>query len=273
MSETNRRKFLAAAGAGAAAGRRRHRCRACVRRGRSRTTRGQGDGRRLRRGPPRQHGHGCWSGSARSSYTIATWSPGSSTQREVSEMSSHREAPEISKDPVADGTDTYAFVSPDKPGTVTLIANFIPLQPPDGGPNFYEFGDDVAYDIKIANGGKGKADIVYRFQFTPRSATRRRSSTTPGRSPASTARTGTGRSSTRSPGSRAATASCSARTWLAHRSTSASGARRTTPALAARRCTRSATGRSSPVSEPTRSTSTSAASSISARCGRSTART
>ena len=80
-------------------------------------------------------------------------------------MSSHREAPEISKDPVADGTDTYAFVSPDKPGYVTLIANFIPLQPPDGGPNFYEFGDDVAYDIKIANSGKGKADIVYRFQF------------------------------------------------------------------------------------------------------------
>ena len=81
-------------------------------------------------------------------------------------MSSHREAPEISKDPVADGTDTYAFVSPDKPGTVTLIANFIPLQTPDGGPNFYEFGDDVAYDIKIANSGKGKADIVYRFRFS-----------------------------------------------------------------------------------------------------------
>ncbi len=83
-------------------------------------------------------------------------------------MSSHREAPEISKDPVADGTDTYAFVSHDKPGYVTLIANFIPLQPPDGGPNFYEFGDDVAYDIKIANSGKGTADIVYRFQFTTR---------------------------------------------------------------------------------------------------------
>ena len=81
-------------------------------------------------------------------------------------MSSHREAPEISKDPVADGTDTYAFVSPDKPSTVTLIANFIPLQTPDGGPNFYEFGDDVAYDIKIANSGKGTADIVYRFEFT-----------------------------------------------------------------------------------------------------------
>ena len=83
-------------------------------------------------------------------------------------MSSHREAPEIAKDPVADGTDTYAFISPDKPDTVTLIANFIPLQQPNGGPNFYEFGDDVAYDIKIANSGRGKADIVYRFRFTTR---------------------------------------------------------------------------------------------------------
>ena len=49
-------------------------------------------------------------------------------------MSSHREAPEISKDPVADNTDVYAFVSPDSPGTVTLIANYIPLEGPDGGP-------------------------------------------------------------------------------------------------------------------------------------------
>ena len=66
-------------------------------------------------------------------------------------MSSHREAPEISKDPVADNTDVYAFVSPDKPDTVTLIANFIPLQNPDGGPNFYEFGDDVLYEIHVSN--------------------------------------------------------------------------------------------------------------------------
>jgi hypothetical protein len=81
-------------------------------------------------------------------------------------MSSHREAPEIAKDPVADGTDTYAFVSPDKPGTVTLIANFIPLQAPDGGPNFYEFGEDINYDIQIANAGRANADIIYRFRFT-----------------------------------------------------------------------------------------------------------
>jgi hypothetical protein len=81
-------------------------------------------------------------------------------------MSSHREAPEISKDPVADNTDVYAFVSPDRPDTVTLIANFIPLQAPSGGPNFYEFGDDVLYEIHIANAGRARADISYQFRFT-----------------------------------------------------------------------------------------------------------
>ena len=80
-------------------------------------------------------------------------------------MSSHREAPEISKDPVADNTDTYAFVSPDNPDTVTLIANFIPLQQPDGGPNFYEFGDDVLYEIHISNRGDAQADVTYQFRF------------------------------------------------------------------------------------------------------------
>jgi hypothetical protein len=80
-------------------------------------------------------------------------------------MSSHREAPEISKDPVADSTDVYAFVSPDRPDTVTLIANYIPLQAPDGGPNFYEFGDDVLYEIHISNRQKAEPDITYQFQF------------------------------------------------------------------------------------------------------------
>ena len=80
-------------------------------------------------------------------------------------MSSHREAPEISKDPVADSTDVYAFVSPDKPDTVTLIANYVPLQEPAGGPNFYEFGDDVRYGIHIDNNGDGYADISYEFRF------------------------------------------------------------------------------------------------------------
>ncbi|HWC39699.1 MAG TPA: DUF4331 family protein, partial [Acidimicrobiales bacterium] len=81
-------------------------------------------------------------------------------------MSSHREAPGISKDPVADSTDVYAFVSPDAPDTVTLIANYVPLQPPAGGPNFYEFGDDVIYRIDIDNDGDGVPDIVYEFRFT-----------------------------------------------------------------------------------------------------------
>ena len=83
-------------------------------------------------------------------------------------MSSHREAPEIAKDPVADGTDTYAFVSPDRPDTVTLVANFIPLQTPDGGPNFYEFGDDVRYAIHVSNDGAADPDISYQFRFSTR---------------------------------------------------------------------------------------------------------
>jgi len=78
-------------------------------------------------------------------------------------MSSHREAPEISKDPVADSTDLYAFVSAGN--TVTLIANYIPLQLPAGGPNFYEFGDDVLYEIHVDNNGDGRADISYGFRF------------------------------------------------------------------------------------------------------------
>src|SRR5215210_4076609 len=80
-------------------------------------------------------------------------------------MSSHREAPEISKDPVADNTDVYAFVSPDRPDTVTIIANYIPLEGPAGGPNFFEFGDDVLYSIYVDNDGDAKPDVTYHFQF------------------------------------------------------------------------------------------------------------
>ena len=83
-------------------------------------------------------------------------------------MSSHREAPEISKDPCADNTDTYAFVSPDRPDTVTIITNYIPLEDPAGGPNFFEFGDDVLYEINIDNDNDGKPEITYEFAFTTR---------------------------------------------------------------------------------------------------------
>lgn len=82
------------------------------------------------------------------------------------QASSHREAPLISKDPGADNTDLYAFVSPDKPDTVTIIANYIPLEEPAGGPNFATFDDDVLYEIKIDNSGDSKEDITYQFRFT-----------------------------------------------------------------------------------------------------------
>src|SRR5262249_33646943 len=109
-----------------------------------------------------------WWGRARESTGTGTWSGGWSAPPPRSggeAMSSHREAPEISKDPVADNTDVYAFVSPDKPDTVTLIANYIPLEGPAGGPNFYEFGDDVLYEIHIDNNGNSKDNITYQFRF------------------------------------------------------------------------------------------------------------
>jgi len=80
-------------------------------------------------------------------------------------MSSHREAPGTSQDPVADSTDVYAFVSPDDPTTVTLICNYIPLEGPAAGPNFYEFGDDVLYSLHISNRGTAQPDISYDFRF------------------------------------------------------------------------------------------------------------
>jgi len=80
-------------------------------------------------------------------------------------MSSHREAPETAKDPTIDSTDVYAFVSPDRPTTVTLIANYIPIQEPGGGPNFFNFDDSALYEIHISNSGTAQADITYQFRF------------------------------------------------------------------------------------------------------------
>ena len=79
--------------------------------------------------------------------------------------SSHREAPLISNDPQADNTDVYAFVSPDRPDTVTMIANYIPLEEPAGGPNFASFGEDVLYAFHVDNNGDGEDDISYEFRF------------------------------------------------------------------------------------------------------------
>ena len=185
-------------------------------------------------------------------------------------MSSHREAPEISKDPVADNTDTYAFVSPDKPNTVTLIANFIPSQIPEGGPNFYEFGDDVLYEINISNRGKAQDDITYQFRFT-----------TMIRNP-NTFLYNTGQITKitdatwnrpqivlgHSGGAGQASATAGERPALPAGQRRGFAARRTTPRWRRRRSTTCrAGGRCSPVSAGRVSTSTWAASSISARCG------
>ncbi|HEY1870246.1 MAG TPA: DUF4331 domain-containing protein, partial [Chitinophagaceae bacterium] len=80
--------------------------------------------------------------------------------------SSHREAPLIANDPLADNTDLYAFRSPDDPNTVTIIANYVPGQLPQGGPNYYQFGENIRYEIHIDNDVATKGDdIVYRFTF------------------------------------------------------------------------------------------------------------
>jgi hypothetical protein len=81
------------------------------------------------------------------------------------EASSHREAPLIAQDPGADNTDVYAFRDPVDTSKVDLVANFIPGELPQAGPNFYGFSDDVLYEIHIDNDGDVKTDITYQFRF------------------------------------------------------------------------------------------------------------
>jgi uncharacterized protein DUF4331 len=86
-------------------------------------------------------------------------SPGSSN------ASSHREAPLISEDPTADNTDLYAFRSPDKPSTLTIVSNWIPGEDPAAGPNYYTFSQSARYNIYVDRNGDGKPDVTYRFRF------------------------------------------------------------------------------------------------------------
>jgi hypothetical protein len=79
--------------------------------------------------------------------------------------SSHREAPLIAEDPSADLTDLYAFRSPDKPNTVTILANVIPGEDPAAGPNWYTFSPNARYNLKIDTNGDALANVTYRFQF------------------------------------------------------------------------------------------------------------
>src|SRR5205814_7588470 len=84
--------------------------------------------------------------------------------------SSHREAPLIAEDPAADSTDLYVFRSPANdpgavPNSLTIIANYWPMEEPGGGPNWPRFSDNVLYEIKIDNDGDAKEDVVYQFRF------------------------------------------------------------------------------------------------------------
>ena len=79
--------------------------------------------------------------------------------------SSHREAPLVSADPQVDNTDLFAFVSPDRPDTVTLISSWIPFEEPAGGPNFYPWATGANYDIRIDNNADAKPDLIYRWTF------------------------------------------------------------------------------------------------------------
>jgi hypothetical protein len=83
----------------------------------------------------------------------------------VANASSHREAPLTAGDPQHDNTDVYAFTSPDKSDSVTLIANWIPFEEPNGGPNFYPWKAGSHYDINIDSNGDGKPDLTYRWTF------------------------------------------------------------------------------------------------------------
>jgi hypothetical protein len=80
--------------------------------------------------------------------------------------SSHREAPLIANDPLADNTDLYVFRSPDNQDRVNIIASYIPFELPQGGPNYYNFGTDVRYEVHIDNNiATAGDDIIYRFTF------------------------------------------------------------------------------------------------------------
>ena len=89
------------------------------------------------------------------------------SQKQYLQASSHREAPLIANDPLADNTDLYAFRSPDDTNYVTIIANYVPLQLPQGGPNYASFGENIRYEIHIKNDATTTGDdITYRFTFT-----------------------------------------------------------------------------------------------------------
>ncbi len=81
--------------------------------------------------------------------------------------SSHREGPFIAGNPQVDGTDLYMFRSYEagRQNFVTVLANYMPFQDPQGGPNFYMFNPNALYEIHIDNNGNGVADLTFQFKF------------------------------------------------------------------------------------------------------------
>ena len=77
--------------------------------------------------------------------------------------SSHREGPAIAMQPSVDGTDFYMFRSYEagRSAYVTLIANYIPFQDPQGGPNFNQFNPNALYEVHIDNNGDGKEELSF----------------------------------------------------------------------------------------------------------------
>jgi hypothetical protein len=98
-------------------------------------------------------------GAALAALFVARLAPGSST------ASSHREAPLISEDPTADNTDLYAFRSPDRPDTLTIVSNWIPGEDPAAGPNYYAFSQSAKYNVYVDRNGDGKPELTYSFRF------------------------------------------------------------------------------------------------------------
>src|SRR3982751_3517781 len=90
----------------------------------------------------------------------------------VAHGSSHREAPNITRFPTVDSTDFYMFNSYEagRAGYVTLLADYIPLQQPYGGPNYFALDPAALYEIHIDNDGDAKEDVTFQFRFTNRLA-------------------------------------------------------------------------------------------------------
>src|SRR3982751_4660447 len=100
-----------------------------------------------------------------SSSTLAAAIAGLALGAQPAAASSHREAPAIAEDPFVDNTDVYAFISPNNPSNLVIVADYVPLLLPASGPNFYKFSDSARYEVHIDNDGDAVPDLSYRWTF------------------------------------------------------------------------------------------------------------